>query len=175
MATDLQLDLRPKTFGELLRHFRVRRMLSIRELARGAGICPSHVTMLEHGQRTPRFKSLRGLCHALSLEGDEFAVFCDAALRHAPAHMQPRPVEASALDGVPGNPAVDLMQRVQEVDVPQVTQEVLFRQVTKSSTSTSSLATDALSHSLAFTTPPIAPPAPATPPLKPRWRKPIRH
>ena len=60
----------------------------------GAGISASHVTMLEQNQRTPRFKSLRGLCNALGLEGEEFAVFCDAALRRAPPHMRDLPADS---------------------------------------------------------------------------------
>ncbi len=177
MATGDLFDLRCMTFGGLLRHFRVRRMLSIRELARGAGICPSHVTMLEQGQRTPRFKSLRGLCRALGLEGDEFSIFCDAALRQSPAHMHDLPAEVAGLEEVLGPSAAGQGRSFLNANLPPVSEEEteFLRRAADRSDSGSYLVTDRYSRALPFTTPQTAPPAPAARPVQPKWRPPIRH
>ena len=117
-ATEL-FDLRRMSFGRLLRHFRVRRMLPAHELAKLAGISRSHVSMLERGQRRPRFRSLRGLCHALGLEGDEFAVFCDAALRGAPSHMKDTPVD-DGLETVLGTARGSAERSFARLNLPEV-------------------------------------------------------
>ena len=177
MAITDPFDLKRMTFGALLRNFRVRRMLSARELAKLAGISRSYVTMLESGKRTPRFGSLRGLCHALKLEGEELGMFCDAALRNAPPHMLDRPSGALSLDSVLG-PATDENQRgFNNVRLPPMGEEEkeFMRKVAGQAHGGSASVTDGHGCSPRFTEP--SKPRRPTPSHagREKWTAPVTH
>lgn len=123
MATSDPFDHKRMSFGALLRNFRVRRMLSIRELAKSSGVSRSQISLLEQDRRRPSFRSLRCLCGALALEGEEFATFCDAALRQAPAHMKDRPAEGSSLEAVLGSATTDHPRGFGNLRLPDVTDD----------------------------------------------------
>ena len=67
-----------------LREERVRRLLSVRQLAKRAGVAPTTVHLLETGRRRPQFLTIERLSRALGVEPgavDEFRAALDAAAR----------------------------------------------------------------------------------------------
>ena len=58
-----------------LREVRVRRLLSMRQLAKVAGVAPTTVYLIEAGQRLPHFETMRKLAAALEVEPDEVDEF----------------------------------------------------------------------------------------------------
>jgi transcriptional regulator with XRE-family HTH domain len=60
---------RRKSFGEVLRRERMTLGLTREQLARRAGVQPSHVTYLENGRRRPSLALLRRLTRILGLKG----------------------------------------------------------------------------------------------------------
>ena len=84
MSTYNETCLQSRSFGQLLRHYREKRLLGVSELARQASVSKSIVSMLEWGARKrPGFRVLRGLCNALDLNGAERQILVDAALGHS--------------------------------------------------------------------------------------------
>ena len=76
-------------FGRLLRIFRIRKMLSIEELGKKAGVSPQYIGMLESGKRNRTgFRVMRSLCDALELDGDDRRVLVDSVV--VPAIIQLR-------------------------------------------------------------------------------------
>ncbi len=66
-----------------LREARVRRLLSVRGLAKRAGVAPATIYYVERGQRVPQFETMRKIAVALDMEPGEIAEFrqaIDAAL-----------------------------------------------------------------------------------------------
>ena len=66
-----------------LREVRVRRLLSMRQLAKVAGVAPTTVYLIESGQRRPHFETMRKLAAALEVEPgevDEFRAAMAAAV-----------------------------------------------------------------------------------------------
>ena len=66
-----------------LREVRVRRLLSMRQLAKEAKVAPTTVYLIEAGQRLPHFGTMRKLAAALEVEPsevDEFRAAMEAAL-----------------------------------------------------------------------------------------------
>jgi transcriptional regulator with XRE-family HTH domain len=61
-----------------LRMARLQALLSIRQLARKAGISPTTISLLETGQRTPQLLTVYKLSRALGVDPEEIAEF-----RHA--------------------------------------------------------------------------------------------
>ena len=71
-----------------LREVRVRRLLSIRQLAKLAGVAPTTVHLIESGQRLPHFETMRKLAEALGVdweEVDEFRAAVEAAVEEKAA------------------------------------------------------------------------------------------
>ena len=83
----LKSNLAGMTFGQLLRHFRIQRLLTTSELARAASVSKAHISLLEHGTRKPGFTALRRVVTALQLQGEDFNILCEAALRDSPPFM----------------------------------------------------------------------------------------
>ena len=70
-----------------LRAARVARLLTIRALARQAGVAPSTVYLIEAGRSTPHLSVMRRLAEALDVEPreiDEFRRAMDAAAQGPP-------------------------------------------------------------------------------------------
>ena len=66
-----------------LREARVKRLLSMRQLAHLAGLSPTTVYLTESGQRLPQYATMRKLAEALGVdpeEIDEFRAAMDGAL-----------------------------------------------------------------------------------------------
>ena len=66
-----------------LREIRVRRLLSMRQLAQEAEVAPTTVYLIEAGQRLPHYATMRKLAAALEVEPsevDEFRAAMEAAL-----------------------------------------------------------------------------------------------
>ena len=169
--------LKRLSFGKLLRHFRVQRLLTATELGRIAGVSRSHISMLEHGRRRPKFTVLRNLCQALVLEGEEFTVFVDAALRQAPAHMRDLPASGSSLDEVLSPQNVTGQQGFTNLNMPAVTreeQEFLAEVVTKTP-EPSQPASEVHACSQVSTTPQNSPQTKVARAGRKDWRAPIRH
>ena len=177
MKTGDTFELRRMTFGRLLRHFRVRQMLSVRELAKRAGIANSHVSMLEHDQRNPWFKALRGLCSALELEGEELALLCDAALRQAPPDMKDRPASDSGLDAVLG-PETDGRKRGflnLNLNPPSISEEMFLDEAVSQTSGPSEAYTRAHSCSQPLTPSPKCPQAAVACGNRGQWKLPVRE
>lgn len=64
-----------------LREWRIARLMSVRDLARAAGISTKTVTQLEYGRHRPTFATMRKVAAALEAEPAEIAEFA-AALEH---------------------------------------------------------------------------------------------
>ena len=77
-----------------LREERVRRLLSVRALARRAGVAPTTVHLVESGRRAPQFLTIERLSRALGVEPGEVDEF-RAALAAA-AERRGRGEEAGA-------------------------------------------------------------------------------
>lgn len=170
-------DLKRMTFGQLLRHFRVQRMLSCRELAQLAGISRAYVTMMEGGQRFPRFGPLRGLCIALALEGEALGVFLDAALSSAPLHMKERPARQPGVDTVLGNSSDEGLRGFANASLPPVGPEEadFLRTVANNAGHGSPSVTEVHACSQEFTgSPKRTRPSPSHAQGK-EWRAPITH
>ncbi len=76
-----------------LRAVRAARLLSIRDLARQAGVAPSTIYLIEAGRSTPSLRVIRRLASVLRVEPaavDEFRQAIERAQRPSPA----RPVAA---------------------------------------------------------------------------------
>ena len=58
-----------------LRAWRAERLLTIRELARAAGVAPSTVYLIEAGRTTPRPSVMRRIASRLGVEGHRVAEF----------------------------------------------------------------------------------------------------
>src|SRR5215467_207043 len=70
----------PRSFGELLRHYRLQAALTQEELAARAAISAHAISQLERGaRRVPRRDTLRLLAEALQLDPAEHAQFEAAA------------------------------------------------------------------------------------------------
>jgi DNA-binding XRE family transcriptional regulator len=63
-----QPDGKPEPPERSLRDVRAERLLSIRDLARLAGVAPSTIYMIEVGRSTPRLDVVRRLAEALSVD-----------------------------------------------------------------------------------------------------------
>jgi transcriptional regulator with XRE-family HTH domain len=64
-----------------LRDLRQQRLLSIRDLAKAAGVSPQTIVTIEAGERPPRPSTMRKIAAALGIEArevDEFARSIDA-------------------------------------------------------------------------------------------------
>src|SRR5215470_4441481 len=73
----------PRSFGELLRHYRLQAALTQEELAARAAISAHAISQLERGaRRVPRRDTLRLLAEALGLDAAEHARFAAAARGH---------------------------------------------------------------------------------------------
>ena len=59
------------TLGELVRHRRMAKDLSLRELARRLDRAPSYLNDIEHNRRIPSEAVLRQICEVLELDVDE--------------------------------------------------------------------------------------------------------
>ncbi len=62
---------------------RVRRLLSVRELAKRADVAPATIYYAERGQKVPQFETIRKIATALDMEPgkiDEFRATIEAAL-----------------------------------------------------------------------------------------------
>ena len=59
-----------------LREWRLDRMMSVRELAKAAGLA-SHKTIvdIEHGRLRPQYRTMRGICEALGVSGNDVTEF----------------------------------------------------------------------------------------------------
>lgn len=76
---------------ESLREVRILRLLSIRDLARTAGVAPSTIYLIEAGRTTPRLNIVQRLSAALAVEPqtvEEFrtAIEANKRVRTAPPH-----------------------------------------------------------------------------------------
>ncbi len=58
-----------------LREVRVQRLLSMRQLAKLAGVAPTTVYLIESGERLPHYGTMRKLATALGVEPGEVAEF----------------------------------------------------------------------------------------------------
>ena len=85
--TAFKKDLTGMTFGQLLRHYRIKHLMTIGELARISSVSKSYISMLEHGVRRPGLSGLRRLVTALRLDGEDFHTITEAALCNAPPFM----------------------------------------------------------------------------------------
>lgn len=66
-----------------LREIRVRRLLSMRRLAKLAALAPTTIYLIESGQRLPQYETMRKLAAALEVEPndvDEFRAAMGAAI-----------------------------------------------------------------------------------------------
>ena len=61
-----------------LREERVRRLLSVRALARRAGVAPTTVHLIETGRRAPQYLTIHKLSQALGVEPDAVTEFREA-------------------------------------------------------------------------------------------------
>ena len=75
-------DDAPAKDGRSLREVRAERLLSIRELARKAGVSPSTIYMIEAGRSTPRPAVARRIAEALDVAPQGVAEFRRTILRH---------------------------------------------------------------------------------------------
>jgi len=66
-----------------LREWRVRRMLSIRQLAADARVTPKTLMDLELGRRTAQFGTMRRIAEAIGVPAHEIAEFALALERRA--------------------------------------------------------------------------------------------
>jgi transcriptional regulator with XRE-family HTH domain len=66
-----------------LREARLQALLSMRQLARLAGISPTTIYLLERGERTPQLLTVYKLSRALGVEPAEIAEFRQAMARAA--------------------------------------------------------------------------------------------
>ena len=66
-----------------LRAWRAERLLTIRDLARAAGVAPSTVYLIEAGRTTPRPSVMRRIAALLGVEGHEVVEFRRAVAQHA--------------------------------------------------------------------------------------------
>jgi transcriptional regulator with XRE-family HTH domain len=63
---------------QTLRDARVRRLLSIRQLAKLAGVSPNTIQLLESGQRRASYLTMRKVANALNVEPNEITEFAAA-------------------------------------------------------------------------------------------------
>lgn len=73
-----------------LREERVHRLLSVRALAKQAGVAPTTVHLIETGRRAPQFLTIQKLSRALGVEPEavtEFRAMLDAAA-HRHSHQE---------------------------------------------------------------------------------------
>jgi len=61
-----------------LHEARIRRMMTIRGLAKLAGLAPTTIQLAESGQRQPRFGTMKKIAAALGVEPTEIAEFSTA-------------------------------------------------------------------------------------------------
>jgi transcriptional regulator with XRE-family HTH domain len=61
-----------------LREARLRRLLTVRDLARQAGVATATITGIEHGRVRPQISTMRKLAGALGVEPGEIAEFARA-------------------------------------------------------------------------------------------------
>jgi transcriptional regulator with XRE-family HTH domain len=66
-----------------LRDLRAERLLTIRELARLAGVAPSTIHLTEAGRTTPHASVMRRIAAALGVDAHEIAEFRRAIAAHA--------------------------------------------------------------------------------------------
>ena len=66
-----------------LREWRAERLLTIRDLARAAGVAPSTVYLIEAGRTTPRPSVMRRIAAQLGVEGHQVVEFRHAVAQHA--------------------------------------------------------------------------------------------
>jgi len=69
--------------GCALRDVRAERLLSIRELARLAGVAPSTIFLVEAGRSTPHLSIIRRLSEALGVDPQSIREFRRASRAHA--------------------------------------------------------------------------------------------
>ena len=71
-----------------LREERVRQLLSVRQLAKRAGVAPTTVHLVETEQRLPQYLTIEKLCRALDVDPTTIAEF-QAALETAERRQGP--------------------------------------------------------------------------------------
>lgn len=82
------------TLGLTLRHAREASGLSVREVARKAGVSPAQVSQIEGGSRkSPGFVSIARIAMALSLSLDDLASAAGLRDTNSPVRSSPFPVE----------------------------------------------------------------------------------
>ena len=64
-----------------LKQTRAKRLLTVRGLAKKAGVAPSTVYLIENGKSNPRFSVIEKLSLALDVEPAEIVEFSEAILR----------------------------------------------------------------------------------------------
>jgi len=69
------LDVHDEVPAGSLRSWRAERLLSIRDLARLAGVSPSTVYLTEAGRTVPRFAAMRAMVAALGVTAHEVVEF----------------------------------------------------------------------------------------------------
>ena len=58
-----------------LREWRTSHLLSIRDLAKAAGVTAKTLTDIEYGRRRPSYKSMRTICSALGVSPNDIQEF----------------------------------------------------------------------------------------------------
>ena len=61
-----------------LREQRVERLLSVRALAKRAGVAPTTVHLIENGRRGPQYLTIQKICQALGVTANEVDEFREA-------------------------------------------------------------------------------------------------
>lgn len=84
-----------------LRKWRTRQLLSIAELAAAAGIMPKTLADLEHGRRTPNYRTIRQVSAALGVDAGEITEFAVAMARRAERRERPCGSDEDDLDLLP--------------------------------------------------------------------------
>ena len=97
-------EVRPASFGVLLRRHRLAAGLTQMALAGRAELSTRGLAFLERGARRPYPDTVRRLAEALELTGDERAAFMAAS--HAESHAEVRTAGGGALDGPAPDDAV---------------------------------------------------------------------
>src|SRR5215472_12925278 len=87
-------SIRPRSFGDLLRRYRLAAGLTQEELATQAGLSPKGISDLERGARhTPRKDTVALLAEALKLSERERLLLESTARRHGDQLSSPQPVQ----------------------------------------------------------------------------------
>ena len=131
------IDVRTMSFGQLLRHFRITRLLGVNELARKAQISKGAVSALENGHRTrPGFRVVRGLISALELNPEEHQLLVNAAMFTLATHTRPQAMQQEPED-VPSDDIRDYVRpedltKIEPAREPVVTEEEFLERARRS-------------------------------------------